>query len=323
MLEETSNEKDSKQESSEKVDHCLFIKPRKKGNIRKRTSEYTITEDDSENSIKRKQKTNSGGIVVSTKSTNEVSSKNWSKDRDVYKSSGEQSNVPSFGVLATSENEIDSKKKEDESENKVLTGDEAENAEKLYRGMNNYTQYLDKTKQHGIFKGAGIQQGPQRITSHIRWSIRMDYQPDVCKDYKETGYCGYGDSCKFMHDRGDYKTGWELEKEWEEQQRQKRMGIKRNEENYEIHPDEDIPFACFICRKPFTDPIQTKCRHFFCEQCALKTFKKDMKCKICGENTFGSFSAVDKKTKEKLDQRLKRAIENGELASFEENQNEE
>jgi hypothetical protein len=27
-----------------------------------------------------------------------------------------------------------------------------------------------------------------------------------CKDYKETGRCGYGDSCKFMHDRGDYKV---------------------------------------------------------------------------------------------------------------------
>ena len=63
-------------------------------------------------------------------------------------------------------------------------------------------------------------------------SSRFDYQPNVCKDYKETGYCGYGglsqcllfrlcwltfplDSCIYLHDRGDYKTGWQLEKEWE------------------------------------------------------------------------------------------------------------
>ena len=32
------------------------------------------------------------------------------------------------------------------------------------------------------------------------------------QDYKETGFCGYGDACKFIHDRGDYKSGWELER---------------------------------------------------------------------------------------------------------------
>ena len=41
---------------------------------------------------------------------------------------------------------------------------------------------------------------------------RFDYQPDICKDYKETGYCGYGDACKFVHDRGDYKSGWEIDR---------------------------------------------------------------------------------------------------------------
>ena len=43
-------------------------------------------------------------------------------------------------------------------------------------------------------------------------TVRFDYQPDICKDYKETGYCGYGDSCKFIHDRGDYKSGWEIDR---------------------------------------------------------------------------------------------------------------
>ena len=44
---------------------------------------------------------------------------------------------------------------------------------------------------------------------------RWDYAPDICKDYKETGFCGFGDSCKFMHDRSDYKFGWQLEREME------------------------------------------------------------------------------------------------------------
>ena len=25
----------------------------------------------------------------------------------------------------------------------------------------------------------------------------------------------FGDSCKFLHDRGDYKQGWQLDREWE------------------------------------------------------------------------------------------------------------
>ena len=52
-----------------------------------------------------------------------------------------------------------------------------------------------------------------RAPAHLRATVRWDYQPDVCKDYKETGFCGFGDSCKFMHDRGDYKHGWQLERE--------------------------------------------------------------------------------------------------------------
>jgi hypothetical protein len=34
--------------------------------------------------------------------------------------------------------------------------------------------------------------GPQQASSNIRVTCRFDYQPDICKDYKETGFCGYG-----------------------------------------------------------------------------------------------------------------------------------
>jgi RING finger protein 113A len=41
--------------------------------------------------------------------------------------------------------------------------------------------------------------------------------------------------------------------------------------NDEDDDDEDsLPFACFICRNPFVDPVSTKCKHYFCEHCALK-----------------------------------------------------
>jgi len=89
--------------------------------------------------------------------------------------------------------------------------------QKKYKGINAYTDYVEKAK---LIKG--VSAGPARAPANIRMTSRFDYQPDICKDYKETGYCGYGDSCKFMHDRGDYKTGWQLEREYDEDRKKKK-----------------------------------------------------------------------------------------------------
>ncbi|MED6215339.1 hypothetical protein PIB30_112638, partial [Stylosanthes scabra] len=150
---------------------------------------------------------------------------------------------------------------------------------KLYKGMNSYKDYKAgfRREQTIASEKAGGSHGPLRASAHIRVSARFDYQPDICKDYKETGYCGYGDSCKFMHDRGDYKSGWQLEKEWDEAEKARRMrlaaGEDADEESADVADSDDedeLPFACFICRKPFADPVVTKCKHYFCEHCALK-----------------------------------------------------
>ena len=83
------------------------------------------------------------------------------------------------------------------------------NDDKVYRGMNNYQQFYEKkdTAQGNASSGISRAKGPMRAPSNLRATVRWDYQPDICKDYKETGYCGFGDSCKFMHDRSDYKHG--------------------------------------------------------------------------------------------------------------------
>eukprot|EP00126_Sphaerothecum_destruens_P009222 Sdes_comp20463_c0_seq4m14713 len=135
-------------------------------------------------------------------------------------------------------------------------------------------------------------QGPVPAPTNVRMTCVIDYQPDVCKDYKETGYCGYGDSCKFLHDRGDYKSGWQLEKDWQESQRAAPSA-------QESDPSEDEePFACFICRGPFQMAVETKCKHYFCESCALKNYRKNTKCYVCGAQTNGVFMPV-KKLREK------------------------
>ncbi|KAJ7212928.1 hypothetical protein GGX14DRAFT_445672, partial [Mycena pura] len=67
-----------------------------------------------------------------------------------------------------------------------------------YHGQSAYHSHLKRSTD--VPKAMRI--GPQRSTSTIRTVTIVDYQPDVCKDYKETGYCGFGDTCKFLHDRG-------------------------------------------------------------------------------------------------------------------------
>lgn len=58
--------------------------------------------------------------------------------------------------------------------------------------------------------------------------------------------------------------------------------------------DEDVPFACLICRKHYTDPIVTRCGHYFCSACAIKRFAKTPKCAACGAPTGGMFNRADK-----------------------------
>ncbi len=156
-----------------------------------------------------------------------------------------------------------------------------------------------------------------KAPTFLRVTSRFDYQPDICKDYKETGFCGFGDSCKFLHDRGDYKSGWQLEREWDTQQAKKKQRLEDSiaafgeqelgnegegddaeddDNKYEIDSDEeDLPFACFICREDFKNPVVTLCGHYFCGECALNTSKKSgNKCAVCNKQTFGVFNRAHK-----------------------------
>jgi len=155
----------------------------------------------------------------------------------------------------------------------------------LYRGQKAYKQHLKKNQE--VPKSMRI--GPQRSNnSTIRTVTITDYQPDVCKDYKETGYCGFGDTCKFLHDRGTYLAGWQLDKLAENPRKQV------EDVSDDSDSDEDIPFACLICRKHYTDPVVTRCGHYFCSACAIKRFAKTPRCAACGAPTAGIFNRADK-----------------------------
>ena len=192
---------------------------------------------------------------------------------------------------ATSINQLDTDISEDyraTEERARANRDAVENPleDNTYRGMKSYAKYIEKKETAAGSAGKISATGPQRAPANIRATVRWDYEPAICKDFKETGFCGFGDSCKFMHDRSDYKFGWQLEREMED-------GTYGgdDDENYEISSDdEDLPFKCYLCKESFKDPISTKCKHYFCEKCALEHYRKSQRCAACGKNTGGVFN---------------------------------
>ena len=61
------------------------------------------------------------------------------------------------------------------------------------------TSTNDATKQSNWFdedaKGAPAKSiGPVKAPTNVRYTTVTDFAPDVCKDYKQTGFCGFGES---------------------------------------------------------------------------------------------------------------------------------
>lgn len=299
-------------------------------------SDYSSSEDEQGRQIKRRKK-NTGAVTASSK-TNAAPDKDssatvFSADRNVPITDSNDATKHSNWYDESSKGALSAKS---------LLGStramptESQMPDGTYKGLANQSSFIQKNPN-----APTRSVGPIKAPTNIRTITVMDYSPDVCKDYKQTGFCGFGDNCKFLHSREDYKQSWALDREWEDVTKgKKNLGgtIVASADRSKTRDDDDdaeeallesIPFVCLICRGPYRSPIITRCGHYFCEPCALTRYRKDPSCAQCGAGTNGVFNSgkrlqklLDKK-KERAAKRRQDAIERGEEVSEEEEEDED
>lgn len=315
----------------------LFKRRGPNPNLRKRAATPPPDSDDSDSTsedeqgqrVKRRKKV--GGIAATSQSTTQAIG-----DLQSTKFDADRSKTLDYSNDATKQSNWYDEKPDVSLDAKNLLGttrqrpaEEPKANDGTYKGQSNYTSFIQKNPNAPDRKF-----GPMKAATNIRTITVTDYAPDVCKDFKQTGFCGFGDSCKFLHAREDYKQGWALDREWEEKTRGKEqkgtivasvnkadMRGEEEEDDADAAMLEKIPFACIICKTPYTNPVVTQCGHYFCEKCALRRYRKKPDCAACGEGTNGVFNTA--KVLSKLLERKKAREERLKAKAEKEKQEEE
>ncbi|KAH6628685.1 hypothetical protein F5144DRAFT_594635 [Chaetomium tenue] len=309
-----------------------------KANLRKRPatppaadsddSDYSSSEDEAGQRIKRRKR-NTGAVVASSKGATTGSSNRTDLSATVFEADRTRS-------LDTGK--LEATKQSNWYDEDATTALSSRNLLGSTRAMKNFTANPnDNSAPDGTYKGLANQTryhahnpdrppartvGPIKAPTNIRTVTITDMAPDICKDYRITGFCGFGDGCKFLHAREDYAHGWQLDKEWEAVTKGKKVigGTVVASADRKLAGEEDggdgdeeeaamlegIPFACIICLESYKAPVVTRCGHYFCEACALKRYRKDPSCAACGAGTNGVFNAA-KRLQKLLDKKRERA----------------
>ena len=168
--------------------------------------------------------------------------------------------------------------------------EETESDTKYYQGQSYYKKYLEKSDADIERSKITGTLGPMRINTNIKAINQIDYALGICKDFKNTGVCGYGDGCVFLHDRTEIKSSWEIEKDLKRKEQREKIVVN---ENVCIKKKEEKDKICPLCNKTFSNPIKTICNHIFCEKCAVTRYGTiDKNCFICKSHLKGVFNFV-------------------------------
>jgi RING finger protein 113A len=274
------------------------------------------TDDETGTRIKRRKRE---GVQTSTKtnSTQNNASRDFSKstkynaDRNAAISANDNATKASTWYTDAALKDSTTNPSTSKPPTKPSGPEDVSTEDGTYKGSAAYSSHIqknpDKSSKHV---------GPVKAPTNVRAITVTDFAPDVCKDYKQTGFCGFGDSCKFLHAREDYKQGWQLDKEWEKAGSGKKAKDGEGPKKDADLDDEEkmlatIPFKCVICKGDYKMPVVTKCGHYFCERCAMQRYmkgKKEKGCAQCGADTYGSFG-VARKLKDLLEKKTRREKE--------------
>ncbi|GME96243.1 metal ion binding protein [[Candida] boidinii] len=120
-------------------------------------------------------------------------------------SSGNSNSNSNSNSDASSDSDSDSNSNQQKANTEKEIKKHDSDGNKLYTGMKNYNAVKPKEMK---VKG---------LSADIKANNVIDYQRDVCKDFLKNGYCGFGDTCKFLHYRDEFKpVKNQKNREWED-----------------------------------------------------------------------------------------------------------
>ena len=144
--------------------------------------ESSSSEDETGQRIKRRKK--SAGVTATS-----LKAENGITDPDLFASvaAADRNKSLSASNDATKENllEVDA----DVRKGRKIGAGEAGTSDGTYRGLANQTKFF-QTNPNAPSRTVG----PVKAPTNVRTVTVIDYAADTCKDYKQTGFCGFGDN---------------------------------------------------------------------------------------------------------------------------------
>ena len=164
---------------------------------------------------------------------------NIDKSREEKKEQSKEKNDKNIENTNESKNNKNDTKTENEKEKKGENNKTDFFKELFYKSNKNLSEikHNETSEKYDKDDVDPLLKDKQQMNRNIRTTCRFDYQHCICKDYKLTGYCGFGDDCIFVHDRSDYYTGWEIENRFNMEEHRKKF-LDRKRKFVRINPEE-------------------------------------------------------------------------------------